>query len=200
MRAGPIDGETRATCPSGMLVCRAVRRRTTDQRQRLRGPARRVRDSGASRTVTSRVSPDGSIQSPASMPANAGRSACATWPTVMPSEPARPRSTGRRAPASAPSSTARRRPRRAPVRTVGRDLLGQPLQLRDVGPLQLQLNLLLPPAKPVEIDAVTPASGASSRRISASTICWLRSRSAFGFSLTKTLPASTASLWPPMVV
>ena len=38
--------------------------------------------------MTSRVSPCGSTQSPASIPANAGRSACATWPTVTPNEPA----------------------------------------------------------------------------------------------------------------
>ena len=55
-----------------------------------RSSARR-RASGESRTSTSRVSPDGSTQSPASIPANAGRSDCATWPTVTPSEPASPR-------------------------------------------------------------------------------------------------------------
>ena len=38
--------------------------------------------------MTSRVSPLGSVQSPALSPANAGRSDCATSPTVMPSAPA----------------------------------------------------------------------------------------------------------------
>ncbi len=90
MRAGPIDELTRATCPSGTVVTRPSCPFTTsgsDSRS-----ATSDRDAGAMRTVTSRVSPDGSIQSPTSMPANAGRSACATCPTVTPSEPARPRS------------------------------------------------------------------------------------------------------------
>jgi len=68
-------------------VMAPVRSRGIDSRS-----ATTVRAAGARRIVTSRVSPDGSTQSPTSMPANAGRSACATWPTVTPSEPARPRS------------------------------------------------------------------------------------------------------------
>ena len=60
---------------------------------RLARSAARARDSGASRTVTSRVLPVGSTQSPASTPANAGRSACATSPTRRPSDPASARST-----------------------------------------------------------------------------------------------------------
>ena len=90
MRAGPMDGVTLATCPSGMVVGRFSGPATTSGS--VSRSAIDVRDSGASRIVTSRVSPDGSIQSPASMPANAGRSAWATWPTVMPSVPASARS------------------------------------------------------------------------------------------------------------
>ena len=65
MRAGPIEGVTRATCPSGTLADGPSRRSTrigNDSRS-----ATTVRDSGAMRIVTSRVSPDGSIQSPPSV-------------------------------------------------------------------------------------------------------------------------------------
>ncbi len=48
----------------------------------------RVRADGARRTRTLRFSPDGSIQSPASTPAKAGRSDCAICPTETPSDPA----------------------------------------------------------------------------------------------------------------
>ena len=75
MRAGPIDGVTRATWPSGIVAmpCGPATNSGSDSRS-----ATTVRDSGASRIVTSRVSPDGSTQSPTSIPAKAGRSACAT--------------------------------------------------------------------------------------------------------------------------
>ncbi len=51
-----------------------------------------TRSSGARRTATSRASPVGSIQSPASTPANATRSDCAASLTDTPIELARPRS------------------------------------------------------------------------------------------------------------
>ena len=88
---GRCPGVIVATWPSGTV---RRRRRCAARRPPAAAAARsaaRCRASGASRTMTSRVSPLGSTQSPASMPANAGRSDCATWPTVSPSEPARPR-------------------------------------------------------------------------------------------------------------
>ena len=103
-----------------------------------------MRDSGASRTVTSRVSPDGSIQSPASMPANAGRSAWPTCPIVTPSEPARLAvdldvelrllPLGREPDVNGTGHLSDDR------RGAIRDLL----QLHHVGALQLELNLLAP--------------------------------------------------------
>ena len=76
------------------------------------------------------------------MPANAGRSACATWPTVTPSEPARPALDLH---VELRLLALRRQP---DVDRAGhglhrrRDLFGEPLQLGDVGPLQLHLDLL----------------------------------------------------------
>ena len=55
-----------------------------------------TRSAGCRRTDTSRVSPVGSTQSPASTPAKATRSACAASPTEMPSELARLRSSSMR--------------------------------------------------------------------------------------------------------
>ena len=86
--------------------------------------AARLRASGASRTITLRVSPVGSTQSPEWSPAKATRSDCATCPTVTPRFPASPRSTrhlelrllapGREA------DVARRRARLAPIVAIGR--------------------------------------------------------------------------------
>ena len=89
MIAGPTPCLIVATWPSGSVLGAPFGPVTTSGSW-LRSSALR-RDSGASRTSTLRISPLGSCQSPASMPANAGRSDCATWPTVTPSAPATPR-------------------------------------------------------------------------------------------------------------
>ena len=82
-----------------------------------------------------------------------------------------------------------------------RDRLRQPCQLLRVGPVHLQLNLLL---AWVEAGADRRGHAAEraqiAERMSATTSCWLRDRSVFGSSLTNTMPSSTASPWPPTVV
>ncbi len=95
--AGPSVVLMVATCPSGIVVScpRFVPNGSDIPGASTSGSCSRsaafVRNSGASRTVTSRVLPVGSTQSPAWTPANAGRSDCATCPTVTPSVPASPR-------------------------------------------------------------------------------------------------------------
>ena len=89
MIAGPELSRIVATWPSGSVLGTPFAPATTSGNA-ARSEARR-RDSGDRRTSTSRVSPLGSTQSPDLSPAKAGRSACATSPTVMPMLPATPR-------------------------------------------------------------------------------------------------------------
>ena len=77
------DGR-RDPSPPGRAACVAAGPRPPTGSGSDRGRRRRRARLGSEPDVTSRVSPAGSIQSPTSMPANAGRSACATWPTVTP--------------------------------------------------------------------------------------------------------------------
>ena len=94
--------------------------------------------------MTSRVSPSGSIQSPASMPANAGRSACATWPTVTPSDPASARSMlDLELGLLALASTGRRRPRRAPCAPRAAISSASCGSSRESRPVSCELDLLL---------------------------------------------------------
>jgi hypothetical protein len=110
--------------------------------------------------VTSRVSPDG-IDPVADVDAGERRAQrLRDLPDGDAERPGERRGRSRRrAPASAPSSTARRRRRPAPAHL--RHPVGQP-RSSPVGPLQLQLDLLLFRRTRSLIDAVTPPSAPSS--------------------------------------
>ena len=84
--AGPTPCETLANCPSGIIDIRPPGAGTVMGSRSI--SLTRVRDSAAKRTRTFRFSPAGSTQSPASTPAKAGRSDCASCPTVTPMLPA----------------------------------------------------------------------------------------------------------------
>ena len=88
MIAGPSPADTVAICPSGITVSLppAAPPPTTSGSRSMSEIF--VRASGVSRIRTFLFSPAGSTQSPASIPANAGLSDCATCPTVTPIEPA----------------------------------------------------------------------------------------------------------------
>ena len=128
MRAGPsrrrdrrdLAERHRRRPPSGPLARSAAATRDPPS----------VRDSGASRTVTSRVSPVGSTQSPASMPANAGRSACADLADASRQAIRRGRGRARRrAPASGPCVDSPTSTAPGTCRTSGQHLIGDLLQL-----------------------------------------------------------------------
>ena len=140
MIAGPIPCLIVATWPSGIVVGAPFgpARRAETAAGRRRCGATRGR-AAPRRRASRRV---GSSQSPASMPANAGRSACATCPTVTPSEPATPRlrstsSSGFCPFVERPMSTAP-----GVALTICSTCSARLVERRDVVPLELELQLL----------------------------------------------------------
>ena len=140
----------------------------------------RLRASGDNRTRTSRVSPCGSTQSPASIPANAGRSACATWPTVIPNDPATPRlsctsSSGFWPLVDRPTSTAP-----GTERTAVAIRSANCARVRESSPRSSSWICLKFPAQTLlNTVNVAPPTAVRSRRSSDVKSLWCRSRSAF---------------------
>ena len=199
MRAGPIRLPIVATWPSGHPLTggAALWVLTKCERQRFRGRDLRARLGREPHDDVARLA-EGSTQSPTSMPANAGRSACATCPTVMPSAPARRDRSGPRARASAL--------RREADVDRARHLLHSSFTAVASRPARVYPG----PAAASESASAVEAAGADRRRDAAeprqlarssfeTCSCW-RSRSAFGTSRTKTEPSSTAPVRPPIVV
>ena len=189
--AGPSPELTRATWPRGSVVGRPSGPITISGRTR-RSSARR-RDSGDSRRVTSRVSPLGSTQSPTSIPAKAGRSACATAPIEMPSDPASPRSmsmlsSGRRPLLERPMSTAPRT-----WATSLRIISAAVLMEARSGPFTWSMSCFRPPPMSlVKTATCTPARCSTSSRTMAANSSALMSRSCLGDNLMYRNPLSTA--------
>ena len=142
MIAGPMPCVIVATWPSGIVVGAPFGPGTT-QRQLRAGPPRAAAPRARAAPSTSRVSPVGSTQSPASMPANAGRSDCATCPTVTPSEPARPRLSSTSSSGFCPLRREADVHRARHLLDLRRTMLGAPaLSAARSLPAQLELDLL----------------------------------------------------------
>ena len=182
--AGPRSECTFTTWPSGTVRGAVVVLPGTMSGSCRRSSAR-CRASGASRTTTSRVSPLGSTQSPASMPAKAGRSDCATCPTVSPSDPASPRSRSTVSSGRCPLLESEMSTAPGVFSTTARTCSAATLIAARSGPLDCSSNCFRPPPKSLVNTAIfTPPSCASWPRISAA-ICSAPSlRWPFGASLT----------------
>ena len=199
--AGPSSLRMRATCASGMSAALGPCPTATGSCARS---APRARASGASRTITLRVSLEGSTQSPASSPAKAGRMACATCPTLSPSAPASPRSTctvssGFCPLVLSPTSTAPRTPLIA-ARYWSATPCSAPLSV----PRSSSEICFSTPAKSlVNTATAAPPMAFTSSRICAASSSAPRSpaasRSPLGLSLRNTPAWSTAPLAPPAV-
>ncbi len=181
MRAGPRPVRMVATWPSG--TCCTPSGPGTVSGSVARSEVR-VRASGANRTVTSRVSPAGSTQSPTSMPANAGRSACATCPAVTPIDPASARSSSTSSSGFCPCVDRSTSTAPGTFRTSASAWSATFCSSRESRPMTWIRICFWSPKPLVVIDAVAPASLANSARSPAATSFWLRSRSCFGFSRT----------------
>ena len=189
--AGPIEGSMVATCPSGTAVAAPSGPATISGS--CRRSSARLRDSGESRTTTSRVSPLGSCQSPASIPAKAGRSDCATCPTVMPMEPASPRFSWTLISGFWPLLVSDTSTALGTCSTSARICSVAALIAAISGPVMSSASCLRPPPQSlVNTEKSAPVSAAiSSRTIAAnSSMPW--SRWSIGTTFTYTLPISTA--------
>ena len=153
----------------------------------------RERDSGAKRTRTLRFSPEGSSQSPASTPANAGRSDCATCPTVTPRAPASERfssisSSGFCPLVESPMSTAP-----GTARTMRRTESAAACSCCASLPRSSSCICLVAPPNPLVNTATVapPICRTSSRRVLPNWSCEIE-RVALGVMRTYTEPRSTA--------
>ena len=194
--AGPTPSVMAATWPSGTVTGSPAGPATTSGSW-LRSAARR-RASGTRRTITSRVSPAGSTQSPASMPANAGRSDCATCPTLIPIAEARPRSSVTVSSGFWPLVEIERSTTFGTVATRSRSCSATRLSAAGSSPRISNCNCFRPPPKSlVKTASVTPLIAAIRSRSSAATSSALRGREFLGVRRTYIWPMSTAPEIPP---